>query len=160
MSQKTIQTKEDIRRKMIDVFGQAFPSIKNLSNFPMIVMNNWKNDNSKTSTNLHWMWFLPEGNAITYGENGQNRFLYYPSVDQPVCVANLDISEEIEAVSKFGNDEDGDYRITLEVKKLIYEKDGKKITGTVLDVHLPRSFYLVAEVSKLYTQTYDTEKLP
>jgi hypothetical protein len=160
MAQKTIQTKEDIRRKMIDVFGQAFPSIKNLSNFPMIVMNNWKNDSLKTSINLHWMWFLPEGGAITYGESGQNRFLYHPTINHSVCGANLNISENIEGVSIFGSDKDNSYTFTLEVKKLSYEKDGKKITGTVMVVSMPRSYPLFAEISKLYTQTYETESIP
>lgn len=144
---KTIQTKEDIRQKMIDVFGDAFPTIKPLSSYPMIVMNS---PNSKeVAVNLHWMWFLPNNAAITYGENGKNRFLYYPNVDKQICGANLNITEVIDAVATYENNE----TTRLSVEKVTYVKKDKTITSTVMIVTFPDTE--ISEPNKLYTKSYD-----
>lgn len=132
---------------MIDVFGDAFPIIKQLSSYPMIVMNDSKH--KEAPINLHWMWFLPNNAAITYGENGKNRFLYYPIVDKQICGANLNITEIIDAIATYENNE----TIRLSVEKVTYVKKDKTITSTVMIVTFPNTE--ISEPNRLYTKSYD-----
>ena len=69
MKTLSIQTPEDIRRKMIDVFGKAMPLIKTLNSYPMIVIDNPDSSKISQDLNIHWIWLLPNNEAITYGKD-------------------------------------------------------------------------------------------
>ena len=124
---KLLQTKEDIRRKMIDIFISSLPQVKNQPNFPVIAVKE-----NEEQLNIFWIWLLPNSQAITYGENNQNRFIFHPNYKEPVVAANFNVSSTFEIIPFTRlNPENGtfenlkpsktDLLATLEVKHLKYK---------------------------------------
>ena len=146
MEKLLLQTKEDIRQEMIAMFSNNVPTIKNLPTYPMIVMN----EPQKEKTNLHWLWILPTKEVITYGENNQNRFVFYPEYKKPIFVANMGIVEHFETQPEFSNthNKTEDFIATLEVANKHYKKDGETFQDLVL-VYTPPATK-PAEISSLY----------
>jgi len=143
-----LQTKEDIRQEMIAMFSNTIPTIKNLATYPMIVMN----DPKQEKINLHWLWILPTKEVITYGENNQNRFFYYPEYKKPICSANKGIVEHFETQPEIPNtlNKTEDFVATLEVTQKFYKKEGQTYEDLVMEYTPPLT--KPAEISSLYHQ--------
>lgn len=143
-----LQTKEDIRQKMIAMFSNTIPTIRNLPTYPMIVMNEPKQE----KINLHWLWILPTKEVITYGENNQNRFVFYPEYKKPIFVANKGIVEHFETQPEFSNSHNKaeDLIATLEVANKSYKKEGQLYQDLVILYTPPLT--KPAEISSLFHQ--------
>lgn len=143
-----LQTKEDIRQKMIAMFSNTIPTIRNLPTYPMIVMNEPKQE----KINLHWLWILPTKEVITYGENNQNRFVFYPEYKKPIFVANNGIVEHFETQPEFSNShiKAEDLIATLEVANKLYKKEGQLYQDLVMLYTPPLT--KPAEISSLFHQ--------
>ena len=158
MKTLSIQTPEDIRRKMIDVFGKAMPSIKTLNSYPLIVIDNPDSSKISQDLNIHWIWLLPNNEAITYGNNGKNRFVFHPKMKDDVYAAtNLNISDGIEITPMYGSTAPDLLLAILSVKKVRYQKDNVTFEETVVVVEKAKAE--AAEISQLYTKNYDCEYL-
>ena len=79
MAKKLLQTKELIRDLMIDAFKGAFPEVKDVSNFPIVVENfqiseggnsdGEEDDDYLENDSFCWLWLLPNGKAITFSQS-------------------------------------------------------------------------------------------
>lgn len=64
------QTKEFVKDLMISAFGNYLPELKKLESFPFIARSELLGDNR----GLFWIWMLPNGIAITYGNELKHQF--------------------------------------------------------------------------------------
>ena len=156
MKTLSIQTPEDIRQRMIEAFGRAIPTIQGLNSYPMIVVEN-QGSRVGTDLNIHWIWLLPNNEAITYGDQGKNQFIYIPKMATPVYAANINMSDGIEIVPLYGNAPPDELISILSVKKVRYKVDNINFDEIVVVVQKAKA--PPAEVSQLYTKNYDCEYL-
>ena len=153
---KLLQTKEDIRRKMMDMFVNSLPTIKNATNFPIIVVGEAKSPPSP-NYNIHWIWLLQNYQAITYGENGQNRFIFYPEYKKPIHAANFNIKEEFEIIPQSTSDISKDLTASIEVKHLRYPSKNKEVYYEDAAIVFTPASVEPAEISKLYYRETECE---
>lgn len=90
MAKKLLQTKELVRDLMIDAFQSAFPEIKELQSFPMlvdnIILSQVENSHYKLDKDFYWLWLLPHGGTIIFPED--NGFCYLHHHPEKFTVLN------------------------------------------------------------------------
>ncbi|MBR5599460.1 MAG: hypothetical protein IKW39_05415 [Alphaproteobacteria bacterium] len=129
---------------MTDMFSNTIPTIKSLSTHPLIVM-----EEMVEVKDIYWLWLLPSGQAITYGEKGQNRFRFYPDFKTPFTAANFDISEFIEIEAQDNSADLSDKIAHLAVKRMLYKtKDNVTIEDAAIVVTPAKAN--PKELSRLY----------
>ena len=147
-----LQTKEDIRSIMIEAFSPTLPELKKLSSsYPIIAIAKDKDALLDDNYTLFWIWMLPNNQAITYGENNENRFIFYPVYPSPIKLANIGNEAYFKSSAELNSANEDDYT-HLCVKKITFMQDDMNFTDKVIVV-LP-SPKKQKDIYKLYAKKY------